>query len=230
MRNLKKDRYIYYHCTFDKGSCGGAYVREEELERQFEEIFAGFEFPEAIVEWIKEALRQNERERAVFHDTAIQKLRAQYDKLQNRISHIYLDKLDGEIEETFYRRCVKAWSEEQTKIENRIRRHREANLNYIEQGIRLLDLAQNTGDIFRHKGQAERTELIRFVMPDSLLERDTVIPTFKPPFDIIHKLAVEAREVAQRYVLEGENERRAAPIPETARLVLLPGVDSNFSF
>ena len=25
---IKKDRYIYYHCTFDKGSCGGLYVRE----------------------------------------------------------------------------------------------------------------------------------------------------------------------------------------------------------
>ena len=34
---IKKGRYVYYHCTFDKGSCGGLYVREEELERQFEE-------------------------------------------------------------------------------------------------------------------------------------------------------------------------------------------------
>ncbi len=38
---IKKDRYLYYHCTFDKGSCGGLYVREEELERQFEDIFGG---------------------------------------------------------------------------------------------------------------------------------------------------------------------------------------------
>ena len=36
---IKKGRYIYYHCTFDKGKCGGSYVREEELERQFGEIF-----------------------------------------------------------------------------------------------------------------------------------------------------------------------------------------------
>jgi site-specific DNA recombinase len=25
---IKRDRYIYYHCTFDKGKCGGQYIRE----------------------------------------------------------------------------------------------------------------------------------------------------------------------------------------------------------
>ena len=225
---IKKDRYIYYHCTFDKGNCGGAYVRGEELERQFEGIFAGFEFPEAIVEWIRDALQQSAREQAEFHNNAISKLNDCLAKLQHRIQQIYLDKLDEEIEEAFYRQKVTQWRKEQSEIRDSIERHEKADENYIEQGIRLLELTQRATAIFREKGEAERAELIRFVMPASVLKKDTVVPTFKPPFDIIHKLAVEAREVAQRYVLEGENERRAAPIPEPARLVLLPGLDSNF--
>jgi len=39
---IKKERYVYYHCTFDKGNCGSAYVREEALEREFEWILGEF--------------------------------------------------------------------------------------------------------------------------------------------------------------------------------------------
>ena len=128
--------------------------------------------------------------------------------------------VDGEIEEAFYRRCIKKWAEEQAQIRDKVERHEKANLNYIEQGIKLLELAENSADIYRTKGQEARAELIRFVMPDSLLARDIVRPVFKPPFDIIRRLAGDARKVAA-------DEKTAVP-SETARLVLLPGLDSNF--
>ena len=138
---IKKNQYVYYHCTFDKGNCGGgAYVREEELERQFEGIFAGFEFPEAIVEWIRDALRQSQDEKAAFHNAAMERLNKEHAKLQNRLDQIYLDKLDGEIEDAFYRKSVSQWQKEQAEIRARIERHVQASENYIEQGIRLLDL------------------------------------------------------------------------------------------
>ena len=109
---IKKDRYVYYHCTFDKGSCGGQYVREEELERQFEGIFTEFQISESILDWVREALRQSREEKAAFHNKAIDSLSAEYKKLQNRIDQIYLDKLDGEIEDAFYRKNVSHWREE----------------------------------------------------------------------------------------------------------------------
>ena len=50
---------MYYHRTFDKGNCGGQYVREEELERQFQRIFDGFRFANVIVDWVNDGLRQS---------------------------------------------------------------------------------------------------------------------------------------------------------------------------
>jgi len=46
-------------------------------------------------------------------------------------------KLDGEVEESSYRRNVSQWREEQTQIRVRIERHEKAAQNHIEQGIRL---------------------------------------------------------------------------------------------
>jgi site-specific DNA recombinase len=208
---IKKDRYIYYHCTFDKGSCGGQYVREEELERQFEDILGELHFSETLLDWMREALRQSQKEKAEYHRRAIEKLNAQYAKLQNRIDQIYLDKLDGEVEEAFYRRNVSAWREEQAQIRTRIERHEKADQNYIEQGIRLLELARNAQEFFRTHGQAERAALLAFILPSSTLDQDRVAPAFKPPFDIIHRMAQETK--------------KAAPVSEAACPTLLPRQD-----
>ena len=60
-------------------------------------------------------------------------------------------------------------------------------------------------------------------MPDSQLEHDTVRPTFKPPFDIIHALSADARAVEAAIVADSPDEKRAASL-ESARLMLLPRV------
>jgi site-specific DNA recombinase len=221
---IKRDRYVYYHCTFDKGNCGGLYVREEELERQFQRIFDGFRFADVIVDWVRDGLRQSQKAEDVLHRRSIRTLQAQYEKLRNRVNQIYLDKLDGEIEDAFYRKCVKEWQDEQRTIEGRIHRHREADRNFIEQGINLLDLTQRATEIFRDKGEAEKRELIRFIMPDSILEAGTVIPTFKPPFDIIHRIATDARALEPTLAAESLSAS-ATNIPSSTRTVLLPRLD-----
>jgi len=190
---IKKGRYIYYHCTFDKGKCGGSYVREEELERQFCGILRQFEFSQVVFDWTQEALRLSQGEKAEFHNKAIEKLNAQYLKLQNRIDQMYLDKLDGEIEEAFYKRHVSQWREEQDHIQEQIRQHQKADENYIEQGIKLIEIARNAYEFFMSKSKPERAELIRFILPDSQLNNGKIEPTFKPPFDIIWQLSHETR-------------------------------------
>ena len=210
---IKKDRYIYYHCSFAKGPCRGLYVREEELERQFEEILGELQFSEAILDWLQEALRQSQKEKAEFHRRSIEKLNAHYAKLQNRIDQIYLDKLDGEIEEAFYRRNVSQWREEQAQIRARIERREKADQNYIEQGIRLVELARNASQFYRSQAQAERAVLLRFLMPGSSLQSDRVVPAFKSPFDIIHRIAQEAQACGSgRHTREGEKNRQKRPL------------------
>ena len=194
-------------------------MREEELERQFEDILGELQFSEALLDWMREALRQSQKEKAEYHRRAIEKLNAQYAKLQNRIDQIYLDKLDGEVEEAFYRRNVSAWREEQAQIRTRIERHEKADQNYIEQGIRLLELARNAQEFFRTHGQAERAALLSFILAGSALKDDRVVPAFKPPFDIIHRIAKEARSHSQ------DTKKQAPANLANACPILLPLLD-----
>jgi DNA invertase Pin-like site-specific DNA recombinase len=209
---IRKGRYVYYHCTFGKGRCGGKSVREEELKRQFGEIFKKFQFPEKVFKWTREALRMSQKEKAEFHRKAIEGLNARYLKLQNRIDQMYLDKLDGEVDEAFYIKHMKEWREDQKRLQRQIEAHQEADENYIEQGIRLIEIARNAYSFYQSKDQPIRAELIRFIFPNSNLRDGKVEPVFKPPFDIIWKMAREARKYKPVNKKQAASKSAACPI------------------
>ena len=63
---IKKQRYVYYHCTgyADKcqgnpASCRRKHVREEALEAQFTELLGRLRFDDEVLEWVRDALHAN---------------------------------------------------------------------------------------------------------------------------------------------------------------------------
>jgi hypothetical protein len=59
---IKKGRYIYYHCTGFKGKCPEPYTREEVLEEKFTGLLKGIAFSEETLVWVRQALRESHRD------------------------------------------------------------------------------------------------------------------------------------------------------------------------
>lgn len=57
MGELKKGRYIYYHCTGYKGKCPEPYIREEIFDERFAELLKGLSLDGEILEWVTAVLR-----------------------------------------------------------------------------------------------------------------------------------------------------------------------------
>jgi len=61
----------------------------------------------------------------------------------------YIDKLDGRIDTDFFDRKAAEWRREQDKCLELIHGHQDANQTYLDEGIRLLELAEKAGRLFR---------------------------------------------------------------------------------
>ncbi|MCR9152189.1 MAG: recombinase family protein, partial [Rhodobacteraceae bacterium] len=101
---IKKQKYIYYHCTgyADKcrgepASCRRKYVREEVLEQQFNAMLGQLRFEDEVLEWVREARQASHADERREHAEAIARLHAEHARLGERISTMYVDKLDGKI-------------------------------------------------------------------------------------------------------------------------------------
>jgi site-specific DNA recombinase len=198
---IKKQRYVYYHCTgyADKcqgnaASCRRKYVREEALEARFTELLGRLRFDEEILEWVRDALHASHADERREHEEAIKRHQAEYKRLQDRINAMYVDKLDGLVDTAFFEKMSNQWREEQNRCLREIERHKNADKSYKDEGIALLDLARSAQRLFAKQEPREKRRLLNFLLSNCTWEHGEVIATFRQPFDML----VETTSAAAR--------------------------------
>lgn len=200
---IKKQRYVYYHCTGYADKCQGKpadcrrkYVREEALEAQFTELLGWLRFDDEVLEWVRDALHASHADERREHEEAIKRHQAEYNRLNDRIHAMYVDKLDGLVDTAFYDRMSNQWRNEQNRCQREIQRHQNADKSYLDEGVALLDLARNAQRLFARQEPREKRRLLNFLLSNCTWEDGEVVATFRQPFDMIAETARAAARVA----------------------------------
>ena len=127
---IKKQRYVYYHCTgyTDKcqdnsGTCRRRHVREEALEQKFTELLGQLQFDDEVLEWVRESLHASHADERREHEDAIRRLQSEHKRLGDRVNAMYLDKLDGRVDVGFFDQMSAQWREQQNQCLREIARH-----------------------------------------------------------------------------------------------------------
>jgi site-specific DNA recombinase len=182
---IQKGRYIYYHCTGYKGKCDEPYVREEVIQEKFTALLGRLNFAEPIHQWIVDGLRQSHADERKEHDEAVKRLQIEYDRLTQRLSAMYVDKLDGRIDSTMYDKMSSDWRNEQDRCLREISSHQSAEQSYMDEGVTLLTIARDAQRLFQKQAPAEKRRLLNFVLSNSTWCEGKLTATFRQPFDMI---------------------------------------------
>jgi site-specific DNA recombinase len=182
---IKKGRYVYYHCTGFRGHCGEPYVREETLEKKFTELLGGLHIDADILEWLTDALRSSHRDERHFHEAAIARLHGEYSALQRRLDAMYVDKLDGGIDAATFDRLSGEWRAEQGRLLDTLHQHQNANVAYFAEGAQLLELASRSQELFAKQEPSEKRKLLDCVLSNCSWKGGELTPAFRQPFDLI---------------------------------------------
>ncbi|NLQ05541.1 recombinase family protein, partial [Cylindrospermopsis raciborskii MVCC19] len=220
---IKKERYVYYHCTGYADKCQGKpadcrrkYVREEALEAQFTEMLGRLRFDDEVLAWVRDALHASHADERREHGEAIKRLEAEVKRLNDRIHAMYVDKLDGVVETAFFEKMSNQWREDQARCQREIDRHRNADDSYLSEGIALLELARDAQRLFAKQQPHEKRRLLNFLLSNCVWDDGAVAATFSQPFDM---LAETIMLTAKENALEG--------VPKRVFENWLPGQDSN---
>lgn len=182
---IKKNRYIYYHCTGSRGKCGQPWIREEVLDNQVVEILKAVEIDSEVADWIVEALRSSHEEETEFREIEQKKLKRRYDDLQQRIDKAYEDRLDRIIDDGYWRDVSSKWRSEQDHVTERMARFKDANRNYVDQGVQIIELAQKAYSLYVRQNGTEKRKLLDTVLSNCTLDGLILCPTYRKPFDLI---------------------------------------------
>ncbi len=182
---LKKGRYVYYHCTGHKGKCAEPYTREEILEERFTSLLDQISFDDDVLAWVVKELRNGRRDERRASENAIAKLNAEYARLQSRIDTMYIDKLDGRIDIAYFDRKAAEWRAEQARLAQAIQNHPTGSQGNIEDGIRILELAHQAPRLFEKQPPLEKRRLLNFVVSNCTWKDGEMTAQFRQPFDLL---------------------------------------------
>ena len=178
----KKGRYVYYHCTGAKGKCNQPWVREEALAEELGAVLKGIQIDAPRAQWIRQVLLDSHSQEKEFHRECLADLRRRYDRLQEKLEAAYDDKLEGKISEDFWLLSSDKWREEQRGIMEAMGKHERANQAYLDEGLKILELAQAAYALYLSRPPDEQRKLLDFVISNCTLESGKARPVYRRPF------------------------------------------------
>jgi site-specific DNA recombinase len=197
---LKKGKYVYYHCTGNRGKCTEPYTRQEVLTSEFANILQGLVIPPPVLEWLGDAVLTSDQTEQAARAHTITKLQARYGQIRARIETMYLDKLDGRITQEFFDKQSAMWRREQDALLLKIQDIQKATLAPIDEAVDMLRLTSRASELFVQQTALEQRRLLQVVVEKAAWQDGILRTTLFEPFEILrhsnHESIRKEREIA----------------------------------
>lgn len=133
---IKKGKYIYYHCTGNKGGhCkSNKYLKEEHIDLRIKELLEMIQPRKEDAEAILDRFKKMVNASFEYDRQSMEEIGKKISLLKNRLEKLYIDKLDGLIDDNFY---IKKKTEFQSELDELEVKHS----NFISETDKLVDMA-----------------------------------------------------------------------------------------
>lgn len=161
------------------------YVREEALLAQFTDMLDRFSVSDDVLEWVINALQESFGVMRKDHDAAIWRLQVERDRLQERMKQIYIDNLDGRIEEPLFNALTKEFRDQERRVTRELELRFEANLSYMDDGVALMSIARGAQRRFMDADLNAKKHMLSAVLSNCSFRDRKLSATYRKPFDIL---------------------------------------------
>ncbi len=131
---LKKGKYVYYHCTGKRGGdCKRDWIREEQLDEVFTDLIRKIPNPDnGLFDLIRKGIKEARRLKGEYEESSVEDIQKQINRLQARIDNLYTDKLDGKISQEFWKEKHNKWYEEKEELIQKLSSINKADRTFDE--------------------------------------------------------------------------------------------------
>jgi site-specific DNA recombinase len=161
---IKKDKYIYYHCTGHRGKCPEPYVREERLVQQLSAHLQELVVAPKLIRWLQEKYVTSDVTERGARDRMIREHQQQIERIEARIETLYSDRLDGRIAPGFYDAKAGEFRAQQQELLQKIELIRTGAPARIEEALSTIRLIGEAATLFVKQDGPQQGRLLRAVV------------------------------------------------------------------
>ena len=187
---IKKGKYVYYHCTNYHGNCDNVvWIKEEEFLEQIKTVLQGLKLKPWQAEELKSELRAIHEAEKVYYEKNLGAIKNKLETIDRRLKIMYEDRLDGRITTDEYDKTVKAYKSEQQRLLMEYEEHSQADENFYIIANKLIELSSRAWELFESSELEEKQQLLNFLLQNSYLQGKNALFELKNPFSGILEYA-----------------------------------------
>lgn len=184
---LKKGKYIYYHCNdyYKKGCKKNSYINEMKIDKIIADLLSRFKYTEEFVQDVLVAIRDIHEKKCEYNQDTTESINKQIQTIQKRIERAYIDKVDGNITEEFWKAQNRKWHAEKEDLYERLKNINDVDNKFYDDAETLLNLCKDSHNAFI-KGTPEQKRLIAKCVLSNLTYKDKKLDI--EPFEVFYNL------------------------------------------
>lgn len=187
---IKKGKYIYYHCTNYHGNCNNVvWIREEELLKQVKPTLKALKLNAEAINELKSELRATHEAEKAHYEQNLATIKKKLETIDKRLRVMYEDRLDGRLSTAEYDERVKEYKTEQQDLLIQYEDHSKADESFYINANKILDLASKAWELFESSEAEEKTQLLNFILQNFSLKGKNLSFEVKNPFSGILEYA-----------------------------------------
>ena len=181
---IKKGRYIYYHCTGGKGKCEqkSKYISEEKIEKQFDEAIKAVSLAQKHIDYIKQGLKESLADKKEFSEQMRINLQAEEKRIRHRIDKITNEYYDDLVDTKFYNEKISQWNKDLDEVMVKLEALHNTEKKYYEEGVRILETLKNAYSLYIRQKPSEKRKMLNYLLSNCTLEGEKVSYDYNLPF------------------------------------------------
>lgn len=188
---LKKGRYVYYHCTGNRGgNCKKAsYIREEKIEAKILEVLEQFKMPAEYLELAKKCLIQEYENKYGDNESRIEKVENQIKKEKQKLNRLLDLFISGACSEEIYNKKSK---EIETYIDDltiRMQSYHKTGFDILHYSVRLFELMGNAVNIYKGASFEEKRNFVNMICSNFYYDGENLTIIIKKAFQSLIGIA-----------------------------------------
>ena len=184
---LKKGKYVYYHCTGHRGKCPEPYTREELLQDQFGALLRELVIPPGVLNWLQVAVAEFDLNERGARDRELKRLEEQHRRVQAKLEAIYEDRLEGRISKDLYDRKSQELRTQSLELLGRINEMRASAPAPVEDAINLMDLTSRSAELFPMQPAPEQQHFLKLLLKAATWQDGRLCTEFENPFESLRR-------------------------------------------
>ncbi len=204
---LKKQKYVYYHCTGHRGKCPEPYTREEAMRDQFAASLRNLVVPPQVLTWLQEAVAGSDLNERAARENEVKRLEEEHRRVKAKLEASYEDRLEGRITTEMYDRKARELQSQSLELLRRVNEIRASAPTPAVEAIDLIRLTTRAADLFAVQPVQEKQRFLRLVLKTAIWQGGQLHTEFEEPSENLRRSnQLSTRKYKENGMATAQNE------------------------